>query len=307
MALSIKLRQLEILDAIISTGSITAAAERVLVSQPAVSKSLGALEMQVGFRIFDREGNRITLTEKGRALYEETRRLLGAVENFDGIVEDIRTRGVKRIRIATTQMIASSAFLATALAEFCAQHPNVRLELDAMSRRDLIRSVAGDRADIAIGYLPITSPDAAARQFGQSRICAVARRLGPLSDVEVVGAPLLSQVPAILLFERSHLRRAIDQYMYRSGYTLRVRAEVANGAAAIQLARAGIGVSLSDELSLSGADTGDLDIRPLDEELVLQIGFIHRLSGATSAYQTLLQGHVEKSWAAFGPPPRLMS
>lgn len=296
------IRQLSILDAIVATGTVTAAAERVHVTQPAVSKTLSALEAYVGFQIFERRKKRLILTEKGLSLYKETRRLLGMVDDFGVIIEDIRKRGAQRIRLATTQVIASSDFLAKALAEFCAEHPNLHLEIDTMQRQDLVRAATGDRADVVIGNLPFTSRDVVTSKFGESHILAIARKDGFLEGFETVTADILSRMPIIFLFERSRLRRILDHYMYRSGVSLEIRAQVASSHTTIQFAKNGAGVGICDGLSLANTDLSDMDICPFDELLAMDIGFLRPQNSSITEYQARLEELIVASWNSQDAP-----
>lgn len=290
------IRQLSILDAIVATGTVTAAAERVCVTQPAVSKTLSALESYVGFQIFERRKKRLILTDKGLSLYKEARRLLGMVDDFSVVIEDIRTRGAQRIRIATTQVIASSKFMTKALAAFCIEHPNLHLEVDTMQRQDLVRAATSDRADVVIGNLPFTSRDVVTSKFGESHILAVARKDGFLETIESATAEILSQLPIIFLFERSRLRRILDHYMYRAGLSLEIRAQVASSHTTIQLAKSGAGVGICDGLSLANAETTDLDICGFDEVLSMDIGFIRSQNTTINEYQAQLEALIIACW-----------
>ena len=160
-----------------------------------------------------------------------------------------------------------------------------------LAGRDRLR-----RADVVIAYLPFTSEHVETQSFGHTRLLAVAKRGTWLADANLLSAKQISAMPTILLFERSRLRRIVDQYLYRAGETPFIRAEVATGAAVIELARAGIGVGLCDEMTLKSVDNTDLETRALDEELTLEIGFLRRLNGRKSEYQNQLENAISRHW-----------
>lgn len=301
--MALTFRQLKVLEAVVSTGSITLAAERVLISQPAVSKSIAALEEQVGFEIFKRLGNRISLTEKGDALYRETSRLLGIVDDFDSVVTDIRERGAQRMRIATTHMLSQSNFLAEALGHFCQMHPRAQLQIEAMSRQDLVRVAMTQRADIVMGYLPFTSPDVAASTIGASRICAIAKAGQYFADKKTLVAQDLKDQPLITLFERSRLRRVFDQYLYQAGIRPTIRAEVANASVTLQLAQQNMGLGISDEIAISGLNlaTQGMEIFPFEDGPELELGFIDRLDRDHSDYTEQLKDLISNAWRQSQP------
>lgn len=290
------IRQLKILEAIVESGSVTAAAQKMHVTQPAVSKTLSALETYVGFEVFERRKKRLILTDQGQSLYGEARRLLGMVDDFDQIVDDIKKHGAQRLRLATTQVIGGARFLADALAEFYVAHPNLHVEVETMQRQQLVRTAIGDRADVVIGNLPFTSTDVVTSEFGQNRILAIAKKGTFLTSLDCLTAADLSQLPVIFLFERSRLRRIFDHYMYRAGVTLQIRAQVASSNTTIQFARSGLGVGICDGLSLINADLSGLDVCVFDEPLSMGIGFLRRNGDTVSGYRRDLEQMIVAHW-----------
>lgn len=296
------IRQLKILDAIVETGTVTAAAKRIHVTQSAVSKTLSAVETYVEFQIFERRRKHLVLTERGLSLYKEARRLLGMVDDFGDIIVDIRDRGAQRIRVATTQVIASSGFVTAALSEFCFERPNLQLEIDTMQRQDLVRAAAGDRADVVIGNLPFTSSEIVTSKFGENHILAIAKKGTFLENIQTVTAQNLSQMPVIFLFERSRLRRIIDHYMYRAGKSLQIRAQVASSHTIIQFAKNGGGVGICDGLSLADSDLSELDICAFNEPLSMDIGFLRRQNDTDNAYQKRIEELIVANWKKQNAP-----
>ncbi len=288
-------RQLRLLDALVETGSVSGAAAREHVTQPAVSKALAALEAQVGFSVFERHHRRLALTAKGKSLHAEAQRLLSSLDAFNGVVEEIRTRGAQRVRIATTAAIGSSRFFNRAIADFVKQNPNVHLEIETMPRPEIVRATLGERADVVISYLPFTNPNIETTSIGSCDIVAVAQRGTWLHPGETLTPERLSELPLIFLFERSRLRRTLDHFMYRSGFSLEVRAEVSNSLMALELAAAGGGVAVCDGISLSSVPTGDFEVCNFSDPMKLEIGVLRRHGQSTSQYhadiERLLREH----------------
>jgi DNA-binding transcriptional LysR family regulator len=292
------IRQLQALDAIVRTGTVSGAAERMHVTQPAISKTLSSLEEHVGFQVFERYKKRLVITEKGEALYFETQRFLRTHDNFGDAVNDIRSHGARRIRIATTQMISSSRFLADALNQFCAHNPQVRAQVEVLTRQGLVRAATAERADLVIGVLPFTSSEVTTQAFGQSRLYAVANQGTFLAGVEKLSLSLIASLPVIVPFERSRLRRTVDQHLYSTGRELSVRAEVANNAATLSLAASGVGVGICDDIGLETIDLSKFDICEFETDIFIEIGFIHRVDGRRNEYQKQIEALVERAWVA---------
>src|SRR3546814_7243532 len=85
-----QIRQLEAFQAVMAHGSLTRAAMTLHISQPAVSKLVAELERKCGFKLFQRRGNRLTVTAEGQLLYNELQRILVGTEDLRLKAEEIR-------------------------------------------------------------------------------------------------------------------------------------------------------------------------------------------------------------------------
>ena len=98
--LGVELEQLRQLDAIAREGTISAAARVLHISQPALSRSLGRLETELGLRLFDRAGRRLVLNDAGRVALEHARQLLRDEQAMRGALEDL-VRRTRALRVGT--------------------------------------------------------------------------------------------------------------------------------------------------------------------------------------------------------------
>ena len=81
-----KLDQLNVLRAVVETGSVKTAAERLNRTQPAISQALKALEFQTGTELFDRSGYRLELTPVGKRVYLQSLRVLTEAEDLGQLI-----------------------------------------------------------------------------------------------------------------------------------------------------------------------------------------------------------------------------
>ena len=95
-----ELEQLRQLDAIAREGTMSAAARVLHISQPALSRSLGRLETELGLQLFDRAGRRLVLNDVGRVALEHARQLLRDEQAMRGALEDLARR-TRALRVVT--------------------------------------------------------------------------------------------------------------------------------------------------------------------------------------------------------------
>ncbi|KYK13972.1 MULTISPECIES: LysR substrate-binding domain-containing protein [Streptomyces] len=146
-----ELRHLQHFVAVAEDQHFTRAAERLLVSQSGLSASIRALERELRAPLFVRTTRRVTLTEAGRALLEEARRILAQVRSAHEAVAAVQ--GVLRgtLSLGTEQCIAGVP-VAGLLAAFRREHPDVEIRLRQAGSGELAEEVAAGRLDLAFAY-----------------------------------------------------------------------------------------------------------------------------------------------------------
>jgi LysR family cys regulon transcriptional activator len=146
-----KLQQLRYLAAVAQNGlNITAAAEKLHTSQPAVSKQIKLLEDELGFRIFVRSGRTLTkITPAGQQVVDRAIRVLREVQNIKGISEEHKDEDRGVLSIGTTHTQARYV-LPPVIQQFRAKYPEVRLHLHQGTSEQIAEMAALDRIDFAI-------------------------------------------------------------------------------------------------------------------------------------------------------------
>ncbi|MFG3250186.1 LysR substrate-binding domain-containing protein [Streptomyces sp. NPDC048187] len=146
-----ELRHLQHFVAVAEDQHFTRAAERLLVSQSGLSASIRALERELRAPLFVRTTRRVTLTEAGRALLDEARRILAQVRSAHEAVAAVQ--GVLRgtLSLGAEQCIAGVP-VAGLLAAFRRRHPDVEIRLRQAGSGELAEEVAAGRLDLAFAY-----------------------------------------------------------------------------------------------------------------------------------------------------------
>ena len=199
--------------AIAETGSFSAAASRLHVSQPAISKRLSQLEQRLGFALFDRLGQRVVLTYRGE-------RLLPAVREIQSCLDDIAVAAqLSDDRLSGRLALSLSHYcglhlLPGVLEEFSSRYPDVLLDLSFHDSERAIEQVA--IGDVALAYAtlpPRLDPRVHAQVLWQETLQPVvaARHCptGRAADLRSIG----ERLPLILPAEATSTRTAIDRWL----------------------------------------------------------------------------------------------
>lgn len=175
------LNLLVVLEAIHAEGSLTRAAQRLNLSQPAVSHALARLREALDDPLFLRQGNRMVPTSR-------TQRLMGPLHEALGLIGEAVTEG-ERFEPATSRQlfrlglrdVFEATTLPTLLGQIAREAPGVRLASVRADRRELETDLADGRLDIALDVLLPLSPDSDIRRapLSHDRLMVVARRGHP--------------------------------------------------------------------------------------------------------------------------------
>lgn len=150
---------LRTLRTVVDTGSATTAADRLNLSQSAVSWKIKRLEAQLGRTLLRRDGRRLVATADGEALLAHARRILDAHDDALAYFAPSRLKG--RVRLGVPEQVGLDR-IAPLLAEFSRRHPRTTVQLSVMQSPVLRDALAQDTLDLAVhqDYLDrITSAD----------------------------------------------------------------------------------------------------------------------------------------------------
>ena len=151
MAVRTTLRQLRAFAAVAETGSFTAAAAQLNLTQSALSVLVRELEGDVGVRLFDRHTRGVVLSEAGREFQPKVRRLLADLNEAVTSLAELGTRKRGLVRLAAPQLIAS-AVLPGVIAAYREKFPGIDVRLTDALPENLLEALATGAADLAFGH-----------------------------------------------------------------------------------------------------------------------------------------------------------
>lgn len=201
--------------AVAQSASFTEAAERLFITQPAVSKRIAALEGELGATLFDRIGRTVTLTEAGQTLLPRAQRILDEVSASRQAISNLSGEVSGRLSFGTSHHIGLHR-LPPILRAFNQCYPQVELDIHFYDSEDACREVAHGRLDLGL----ITLPTALEGPLEELEVWRdpLAVVVGPdhplVAQCEITIQQLL-QHPAILPSKNTYTRQLIDEAFAR--------------------------------------------------------------------------------------------
>jgi DNA-binding transcriptional LysR family regulator len=200
---------LEAFLAVAETGSFSRAAERVFLTQPAISKRIATLETELGTPLFDRIGRGIRLTEAGRTLRTRAHAIVRELDDVKRSIINLAGSIGGELRFATSHHIGLHR-LPGPLQRFHDSFPGVRLDLQFMDSEKACAAVAHGDIELAIVTLPPATPaNLALETVWEDPLDFVVARAHPLATQPPVPPRALLDYPAILPGPGTYTREII--------------------------------------------------------------------------------------------------
>ncbi|MFC3170380.1 MULTISPECIES: LysR substrate-binding domain-containing protein [Paracoccus] len=256
-------RQIEAFRAIVESGSVTAAADLLFLTQPSVSRLLADLEAELGFALFARTGRSLVPTPEANALYEEVRRSFVGLGEISRVADDIRQYRSGSLKIAAMPALGLQ-FLPAAIAGFVSDKPGITVSLRVRSSHAVIQHLSSQQFDMGFSALEIDLPQVRREPLGTMPMLAVLPPGHVLCDKPVLEPEDFHRQPFIALGSEISTRSDTDQFFSARKVQPRVVAEAQLSFAICAMVAAGTGVSIIEPITaLHCAELGMIRIRPI--------------------------------------------
>lgn len=241
----INLRQVEAFRAVIVAGGVTAAAELLNISQPAVSRLIADLQTTLKLKLFERRGSRIVPTNEAMSLYQVIDRSFVGLELIEQTARDLKARRSGTLRVASMPSLGIG-FLPRYVARYLTERPKVDVVVRGGTSPVVLDWVATGQCELGFAHTPMDHGAVQVERLLDLPAVAVLPPDHPLAAKEVLvpqdfaGENFISSTPPLLL------RYRIDTIFADSGVSRVMRAETHLGMTACAMVAAGYGVSITD-------------------------------------------------------------
>lgn len=241
-----KYTQLRSFHHVAQTGSFTAAAKALNISQPTVTEQVRDLEATYKVELFIRYKRKVHLTAVGRSLFEITLRLFGVVGETEAFLKAAHDHGAGHLRISSVMPF----FILRALNVFRDQHPMVKLSVSAGNSADILRSLLTYDADVGILSDHDPDPRLYTRVHNSHSIVAIVSPGHPWAARTTIRTKDLEGQQMVIREFGSNTRRIFEATLAEKGVTPKVMMEIEGGPSVLEAVAAGHGIGVYGLLSL---------------------------------------------------------
>lgn len=271
---SLSLDQLATFVEVIELGSFSAAADRLNISQPAVSLQVRQLEKRLGVRLIERIGRKATPTAAGTELLAHAGRINREVSGALDAMARYTTETIGRVRLGTGAT-ACIYLLPPLLRSLRQGFPSLDITVSTGNTPDMVKAVEDNVLDIALVTMPASGRMLEIKSILRDEFVAVAPA-GVVMPPEVTAAEL-SKNPLILFEPSGNTRRIIDRWFEQSGVSLQPVMSLGSVEAIKELVRAGLGWAILPAMSVRDPEQRrPFTVRPLMPHLHRELALIIR-------------------------------
>lgn len=241
--MNVNLRQLQAFVAVYRLGSITQAAEKLSITQPAVSVLVRQLEQSTGVKLFDRTTRSLRATSAAHDSVAKAERILNDFYQLVAGFKDVAAGRSGSVRVGSTPAVAA-AFLSPAMVEFCKRFPGVDIAVHDLAPTELVTSVVEDEVEFSIGTPDGESFDVDLSTLVQDQMCVVCLNTSPLARRKAIAWREVTGCRTVTVRRGHGIRTLIDDTLGRLGVRFEPTWEVSYLSTAMSLTRHGLGISI---------------------------------------------------------------
>ena len=286
--------------------SFSRAAEKLGVTQPAISAQIRTLETEVGARLFDRDGGKVTFTAAGRVFEPFAEHVLSCHAHIGITIAELHRSPRGEVAISANE--ATSLYILPAVfAAFKKQYTRVALKIVRADRSHILEDVINREVDFGVVSLPVKDARLTIESIHRDEVALVTGPAHPLANRETVAIAELLEHP-LLLPKSGRQREQIDDFFRAEDVHPRVAMEVESSELLKRLIGAGLGMGflpravVAGDVALGALHICNVEGLRLSRELALVFLKEKTLSRAAHAFLEIATGQTRIAPAV---PPRV--
>ena len=244
------LRQIEIIRAIMVTGTVGGAARLLNVSSPGVSRAMKHAEVSVGVKLFSRKGGRYSPTTEANAIFSQINGVYDKVEDLQFVISRIKRGASAALKIGSVPSIAT-IMVPEAIADVRGVYPSLLIDVDILKIEEAVDYLLLGKGELVAMSSKFEHPLLAFEPLARGRLKCIVPEGHPLARQSRVSARDIVAYPLIGVDPNDPYGRIVTEVFTRHGLDYEVTIRARFGTTVCALVSAGLGVSINKDLILA--------------------------------------------------------
>lgn len=295
--MNLRFRQLQALHKVVESGTVSAAAEQLNISQPGVSNLLSQLEHTCQLKLFNRLKGKLIPTNEGLVLYNEVDTLVRGLAHVEQSVVDLQNKQTSKLQIASIHAL-SFGFMQAQIAQFSRQYENLSVSFQSQYSQKIQEWVDVGLFEIGVSEMPVATGLFNTVVFKIETLCAMPSD-HPLACHKVLTPSLLSGEPLIIMGPQHMVTRRAKEAFVEAGARWNPVVHTHLFANKLSFIKEGMGIGLVDVISLRNDSSDRFITRPFAPNINLDVAIITSKSRPVSDTGQAFLGQLESHlWAS---------
>jgi LysR family cyn operon transcriptional activator len=252
-----ELRQLRYLLVIAEERSFTRAAERLFLTQPALSQQIAKLEEELDSVLLERAARNLRLTAAGELLCGHARRILAEVDSAQVALSELKGLQRGTLRVGTVQTV-NAYLMPHIVTAFASAYPRVGLQIEELAADDIEHGLQTGHLQIGIGFVPTLNADIAAEALFEEELVLITNAEHPLAAQQSVPLCQVADHALAMLPKTFCTRRLWEAAAAQAGVQPRIALEMNTISALLAIVRQTHMATVLPALALADASCADL-------------------------------------------------
>lgn len=296
-----KIAQLYSFMAVVDTGSFSASAKRLKISQPAITFQIQSLEESLGVKLIDRSGKRVRLTEAGEIVYKSAKKILSEVEALESQIEEFQESPKGSLTVGAST-IPGEYVLPKVFGGFKKKYPEAVLSLEIADTEEIVERVINGEFDIGVVGAVIEDKRLEFSPFLKDELIFIVPanyehyQEGKVSLNEILGEKFVTRE------EGSGTRMVVEKKLSQTGFRFgdfNIVMELGSNEAVITAVEAGLGASIVSRwaaekaVELGTVRVVEIEDMPIERNLYITVRRGRPFNKLTELFLDFLRSMVE--------------
>lgn len=290
------LRQIEVIRAIMVTGTVGGAARLLNVSSPGISRVMKHAESMLGMKLFSRRHGRYMPTPEAKDIFNQVNGVYDKVEDLQYVIRRLKRGADSELRIGSVPSI-SNVMVPRAVASVCRKFPNLVVDVDVLKIEEAVDYLLLGKGEVVAMSYKYEHPMLSFEPLAKGRLICVVPLGHPLAERERVSAAEIARHPLIGIDPNDPYGRIMAAIFTRKELAYEVVVKARFGSTVCALVTNGLGIAVIDEFTVAGGNWPGIRQIPIAEPTDFQTYIAFRKDATLSSYCDFLikslRGHME--------------
>lgn len=259
------IKQLHYFTTVVEEKTVTAAAEKLHMTQPPLTMQLHALESELGCKLFERKGRTLSLTDAGQHMYRRALEIIGMCDNAQREMKDYRNGTVGTLRIGVISSVQGTLFTKI-LKEYHDRYPNIKISVFSANTYQLLEKLQNREIDTAITRTPFSAAKLHAEYIRTEEIHAIGKS-DFFGKAAAGGTDItLAELARLPLIIYRRWQKVIESVFESAGLSIDICCVNDDARMTLLLALNGLGVGLLHPSAIPSEYGSDISVMRLPEK-----------------------------------------